>query len=312
MALNQLPLLLHFSPSRIKSPSNLPFSIPTTKSNSFYIFHSRCRVRMKSISLISISLARLDDSQESKELNLSVLRFTLGIPGLDESYLPRWIGLAFGSLLLVNHFLGSNSVTPTQLRSEVLGLFLAGFSISLPYLGKFLKGTNLVDRSTLPEGNKQVFVMQENLSDTQKEDLAWGSYVLLRNTNTMSVLMSVQGVLCARGYWNVPEDASKGYILDLFNKQIQEIGFSDLKDTLYFPQSTDSLVLKILPMGTLSLLVQPVLGAPNLNAGEAKRSGGFILLVSSVTYAYSERDMAWIRAIANKFTGYMGSSLNGF
>ncbi|XP_077248583.1 chaperone (DUF2930) isoform X2 [Tasmannia lanceolata] len=288
MALNQLPLLLHFSPSRIKSPSNLPFSIPTTKSNSFYIFHSRCRVRMKSISLISISLARLDDSQESKELNLSVLRFTLGIPGLDESYLPRWIGLAFGSLLLVNHFLGSNSVTPTQL------------------------GTNLVDRSTLPEGNKQVFVMQENLSDTQKEDLAWGSYVLLRNTNTMSVLMSVQGVLCARGYWNVPEDASKGYILDLFNKQIQEIGFSDLKDTLYFPQSTDSLVLKILPMGTLSLLVQPVLGAPNLNAGEAKRSGGFILLVSSVTYAYSERDMAWIRAIANKFTGYMGSSLNGF
>jgi len=36
-----------------------------------------------------------------------------GIPGFDESYLPRWIGYAFGSLLLLNHFLGSDSATVT-------------------------------------------------------------------------------------------------------------------------------------------------------------------------------------------------------
>lgn len=36
----------------------------------------------------------------------------LGIPGLDESYLPRWIGYGFGSLLLLNHFVGSNSAAP--------------------------------------------------------------------------------------------------------------------------------------------------------------------------------------------------------
>lgn len=94
--------------------------------------------------------ASLQDSQspnnttQQQNLNLSVLRFTLGIasltslytlthvckfevvlffilvfvfasgiPGLDESYLPRWIGYAFGSLLLLNHFLGSDSATVT-------------------------------------------------------------------------------------------------------------------------------------------------------------------------------------------------------
>lgn len=96
----------------------------------------------------------------------------VGIPGLDESYLPRWIGYGFGSLLLLNHFVGSDlaNITPAQLvtifseaaitliaqilwinlefelffcisfqRTEVLGLSLAAFSIILPYLGKFLR-----------------------------------------------------------------------------------------------------------------------------------------------------------------------------
>ncbi|KAM0907337.1 hypothetical protein ACQ4PT_016191 [Festuca glaucescens] len=37
-----------------------------------------------------------------------------GIPGLDESYLPRWIGLGFGALVLLNHLL-SPSPTSAQL-----------------------------------------------------------------------------------------------------------------------------------------------------------------------------------------------------
>ena len=36
-----------------------------------------------------------------------------GIPGLDESYLPRWIGYGFGSLLILNHFVGSDSSATT-------------------------------------------------------------------------------------------------------------------------------------------------------------------------------------------------------
>lgn len=78
-------------------------------------------------------------SNQQPQLNLSVLRFTLGencslifslsriliicafvdpgIPGFDESYLPRWIGYGFGSLILLNHFVGSdvNTITAAQL-----------------------------------------------------------------------------------------------------------------------------------------------------------------------------------------------------
>ena len=51
-----------------------------------------------------------------------------------------------------------------------------------------MQGATPVDRSSLPEGNKQIFILSQNLSGIQEEDLAWGSYVLLRNTNTMSVV----------------------------------------------------------------------------------------------------------------------------
>uniref|UniRef100_A0A7C8ZWW9 Protein COFACTOR ASSEMBLY OF COMPLEX C SUBUNIT B CCB2, chloroplastic n=1 Tax=Opuntia streptacantha TaxID=393608 RepID=A0A7C8ZWW9_OPUST len=137
--------------------------------------------------------AQSDDSPQSaasqQQVNLSVLRFTFGIPWLDESYLPRWIGYGFGSLILLNHFVGSNSpVTSAQLVSEALGLSLAAFSVTLPFVGKFLKGATTEELTTLPERAQQIFVMSQNISDTLKEDLAWASYVLLRNTKSVSVM----------------------------------------------------------------------------------------------------------------------------
>jgi hypothetical protein len=51
-----------------------------------------------------------------------------------------------------------------------------------------LQGADAASRVPLPEGSSQVFVMSENLSAVQKEDMAWASYVLLRNTNTTSVV----------------------------------------------------------------------------------------------------------------------------
>ncbi|XP_022737800.1 protein COFACTOR ASSEMBLY OF COMPLEX C SUBUNIT B CCB2, chloroplastic [Durio zibethinus] len=243
--------------------------------------------------IASIS-ARLDNSQQ--QLNLSVLRFTLGIPGLNESYLPRWIGYGFGSLLVLNHLLGSDSVTAAQLRTEALGISLAAFSVILPYLGKFLKGATRMDQMTLPEGAEQIFVMSQNVSVAQKENLAWATYVLLRNTNTTAVLILMRGELCIRGYWNVPDGVLKDNILDWFKNNIEETGLCDLTDTLYFPQTADADFWKILPQGTRSVLVQPVLLDPNLSTNIE----GFVLLASGMKYAYSEKDRAWIRAVSNK------------
>ncbi|KAL8240861.1 hypothetical protein R6Q59_014216 [Mikania micrantha] len=156
-----------------------------------------------------ISCSGVENSQnQQQQLNLSVLRFTLGIPGLDESYLPRWIGYGFGSLLVLNHFVSSNSttVTPAQLRTEVLGLSLAAFSVMLPYIGQFLKGARPVIQASIPEGAEQIFVMSPNISDTIREDLAWGSYTLLRNTNSISVVFLEHSILMNNSHRHLTHD----------------------------------------------------------------------------------------------------------
>ncbi|XP_004512623.1 protein COFACTOR ASSEMBLY OF COMPLEX C SUBUNIT B CCB2, chloroplastic isoform X1 [Cicer arietinum] len=260
----------------------------------------------------TIVRANLQDSQpppnsivtnQQQQLNLSVLRFTLGIAGFDESYLPRWIGYAFASLLLLNHFLGSHSITIPQLRTEVLGLSLASFSIVLPYLGKFLKGAQPVDQATLPDGTQQIFVMSTDIGDSMKEDLAWTSYILLRNTNAIATLIFIQGEICARGYWNINDDSSKEILLGQFTEKIENAGLCDLKDTLYFPQDTDSEFQDLVPKGTRSLLVQPILQVSIKSATDLQKPVGFILLVSTMRYAFSVKDRAWIAAVANKLRG---------
>ncbi|KAJ6876429.1 hypothetical protein NC652_035719 [Populus alba x Populus x berolinensis] len=80
--------------------------------------------------------------------------------------------------------------------------------------------------------------MSQNISDAQKEDLAWATYILLRNTNTIAVLITIQGELCVRGYWKTPDKMSKDEVLDWFKERIENIGLSDVKGTLYFPQTT--------------------------------------------------------------------------
>ncbi|XP_042393830.1 protein COFACTOR ASSEMBLY OF COMPLEX C SUBUNIT B CCB2, chloroplastic-like isoform X3 [Zingiber officinale] len=143
--------------------------------------------------------------QQKQEINVSILRFTLGIPGLDESYLPRYLRIALGTLIVINHVFSAATATPSQLRTEALGIFLATFSIVLPYLGRFLEGA-IADHTSLPKGNRQIFLMSNNISDDLKEDMAWASYALLRNMNSISVIIAVNDVLCIRGYWNMPED----------------------------------------------------------------------------------------------------------
>ncbi|KAF6989339.1 hypothetical protein CFC21_006678, partial [Triticum aestivum] len=222
-----------------------------------------------------------------------------GIPGLDESYLPRWIGLGFGALVLLNHLL-SPSPTPAQLRSEALGLCLAAFSAALPYLGRFLEGAGASSRVPLPEGSRQVFVIPDDLSTSQKEDMAWATYVLLQNTNTTSVLIAIGNVLCIRGYWDPPADISKYAMIDWFKSQMEQAGLDNLSSALYFPNFSDTQLGNILPQGILSVLAQPIVSNPDPANGESKAEG-VVLLASNANYAYSEKDMVWIRTVANKF-----------
>uniref|UniRef100_A0ACD5TIN3 Uncharacterized protein n=1 Tax=Avena sativa TaxID=4498 RepID=A0ACD5TIN3_AVESA len=242
---------------------------------------------------------RASNSDPPQQVNLSVLRFTLGIPGFDESYLPRWIGLGFGALVLLNHLL-SPSPTSAQLRSEALGLCLAAFSAALPYLGRFLEGAGAAGRVPLPERSRQVFVIPNDLSAAQKEDMAWATYVLLQNTNTTSVLIAVGDVLCIRGYWDPPADIPKYAMIEWFKGQMEQTALVNLSSALYLPSFSDTQLGNILPQGILSVLAQPIVSKPDPASGETKAEG-VVLLASNANYAYSEKDRVWIGAVANKF-----------
>ena len=66
---------------------------------------------------------------------------------------------------------------------------------------------------------------------------------------------------------------------------------------------SDSELWDILPEGTRSLLSQPVQQAPKGSANQVEKTEGFVILASSIDYAFSDKDRAWIAAVANKFRG---------
>ena len=65
----------------------------------------------------------------------------------------------------------------------------------------------------------------------------------------------------------------------------------------------DSELEELLPKGVGSVLIQPISQALKQMPGEIEKVAGFILVTSTITYAYSDKDRSWIRAVANKFRG---------
>lgn len=53
------------------------------------------------------------------------------------------------------------------------------------------QGAQPVDQTTLPDGTQQIFVMSTDKVDGLKEDLAWTSYILLRNTNAIAAVCHI-------------------------------------------------------------------------------------------------------------------------
>ncbi|KAL9993358.1 putative cofactor assembly of complex C subunit B, CCB2/CCB4 [Helianthus debilis subsp. tardiflorus] len=64
---------------------------------------------------------------------------------------------------------------------------------------------------------------------------------------------------------------------------------------------SDSELWEMLPEGTRSVLVLPVNKNGDEDENSKDKSAGFVLLASSINYAYSNKDRAWIAAIAKKF-----------
>lgn len=75
--------------------------------------------------------------------------------------------------------------------------------------------------------NLKLVVQKVKLSSTVCVNCSWFQCVQL---------IFIEGDICARGYWNIPDDSAKEILLGWFEKKIQNAGLFDLKDTTYFPQ----------------------------------------------------------------------------
>lgn len=73
--------------------------------------------------------------------------------------------------------------------------------------------------------------------------------------------------------------------------------------SLHFCDNLDSELWEMLPKGTRSLLVQPVIQAETSDSSQKWKNDGFVLVASGNSYAYNNKDRAWVGAVAKKFEG---------
>lgn len=50
----------------------------------------------------------------AQDMDVQVFRFTLGIPGFDDAYIPRVVGVIGGAMLTVNHIMSASPVPDAQ------------------------------------------------------------------------------------------------------------------------------------------------------------------------------------------------------
>ncbi|KAJ7567788.1 hypothetical protein O6H91_01G007000 [Diphasiastrum complanatum] len=101
----------------------------------------------------------------SQDIDISVLRFTLGIPGFDDSELPRLLGLLLGTLLVLNHFLSPSTISSAQLRSEAVGVLLAVVAMSLPFWGSRLKMFWFSGKVVCARGNWNIDIKPADINE---------------------------------------------------------------------------------------------------------------------------------------------------
>lgn len=71
----------------------------------------------------------------------------------------------------------------------------------------------------------------------------------------------------------------------------------------HFCDNLDSEVWEMLPKGTRSLLVQPLIQSETSDSSQKWKNNGFVLVASSNSYAYNNKDRSWVGAVAKKFGG---------
>ncbi|MEG3438581.1 cofactor assembly of complex C subunit B [Pannus brasiliensis CCIBt3594] len=193
--------------------------------------------------------------------------------------LPLFAGTVGGIVLLFNRF-ATPELSPSQARSDVMGVILSGVLILVGLIWQRVQ-PRLPDAVTLI--GREGMELAEDLPEEVKVELAWASHLLLTNTVTKSLIVYYRGrVLLRRGILSENREVKEGQII----KKVLETGKAVyLVNLNLYPAKIE---FDSLPENTQGLICQPI------------DREGVLILGANAPRSYTKQDEIWIEGIADK------------
>ncbi|KAL6761631.1 protein required for cyt b6 assembly [Haematococcus lacustris] len=255
---------------------------------------------------------------DEEGLDVAVFRFTLGIKGFEDRFIPRVVGAVAAALMALNHLLGAQPAAAAQVRVEYLCLLLAAICVAVPEIEDRLKevlpGRGRQRMAESVSGATNGLFLLPGLSKEVQQELAWASSTLIKNTNSCGVVVVDQGqAVLARGALGSPlvQPGQAQATLDAISKDLAAGGGVDTaavlqpggtKQQLYLadPQALarDPAVAQwaTLPKGAQCLSLHRL---PAAQRGDS-RQPSFLIVFAERPRAFSDKERSWVDAVARK------------
>ncbi|MCA2682382.1 MAG: cofactor assembly of complex C subunit B [Microcystis sp.] len=193
--------------------------------------------------------------------------------------LPLFAGIVGGTVLMFNRF-ATADLTPSQARSDVMGVILSGVLILVGLIWQRVQ-PRLPDAVELI--GREGLEFAPDLPEAVKIELAWASHLLLTNTVTKSLIVYYRGeVLLRRGILRENSEVKVSNII----KRVLETGKAVyLVNLNLYPAKIE---FDYLPENTQGLICQPI------------GKEGVLILAANAPRSYTKQDEIWIEGIADK------------
>jgi len=193
--------------------------------------------------------------------------------------LPLFAGIVGGTVLMFNRF-ATADLTPSQARSDVMGVILSGVLILVGLIWQRVQ-PRLPDAVELI--GREGLEFAPDLPESVKIELAWASHLLLTNTVTKSLIVYYQGkVLLRRGILSQNSAVKVSNII----KRVLETGKAVyLVNLNLYPAKIE---FDYLPENSQGLICQPI------------GKEGVLILAANAPRSYTKQDEIWIEGIADK------------
>lgn len=193
--------------------------------------------------------------------------------------LPLFAGIVGGTVLMFNRF-ATADLTPSQARSDVMGVILSGVLILVGLIWQRVQ-PRLPDAVELI--GREGLEFAPDLPEPVKIELAWASHLLLTNTVTKSLIVYYRGeVLLRRGILSQNSEVKVSNII----QRVLETGKAVyLVNLNLYPAKIE---FDYLPENTQGLICQPI------------GKEGVLILAANAPRSYTKQDEIWIEGIADK------------